>query len=288
MVSSQTALQDFLSDLQNANRSPQTLRAYRSDLQAFLSDCPDEITQINISHLRRFFAHHDLLKPATRARKQSAVARFFQWASRYQLILSNPMLLIERIVVDTSPSLPPHRGSIEAIFKRIPDHCLRDRVLFRLIFETGLRVSEALSLYIEDLDLSCDDEHMTVIGKGQIKRTLLLDDRRLVALLKRYLRHCDYHQGPVFRAQKNYQGGALRYQSAQALWEKYCRQAGMVCTLHQLRHAHATELVNNGVSLATIRKRLGHKHLQSTLRYTHLSDKVADAEIRAWRRKVRS
>jgi len=287
MVSSQTALQDFLRDLQNANRSPHTLRAYRGDLQAFLSDCPDDLAQIDITHLWRFFAQHDQLKPATRARKQSAVARFLQWASRHQLILSNPMLVVERVWVDTSPSLPPHGDTIEAIFKHIPDPCLRDRVLFRLIFETGLRVSEALSLYIEDLDLSHDDEHMTIIGKGQIKRTLLLDDRRLVALLKRYLRQCEFHQGPVFRAQKNYQGGPLRYQSVQALWEKYCRQAGIICPLHQLRHAHATELVNAGVSLATIRKRLGHKHIQSTLRYTHLSDKVADAEIRAWRRKVR-
>src|ERR1700730_18065865 len=47
---------------------------------------------------------------------------------------------------------------------------------------------------------------------------------------------------------------------------------------------HATELVNAGVSLATIRKRLGHRNLQTTLRYTEQSDAVADAELRAWRR----
>jgi integrase len=59
----------------------------------------------------------------------------------------------------------------------------------------------------------------------------------------------------------------------------------VTCTLHQLRHTHATELVNAGVSLATIRKRLGHKHLQTTLRYAAQSDATADAEIRAWRRQ---
>ncbi len=61
----------------------------------------------------------------------------------------------------------------------------------------------------------------------------------------------------------------------------------MECTLHQLRHAHATELVNDGVSLATIRKRLGHKNFQTTLRYAQQSDEAANAEIRAWRRKKR-
>ena len=58
-------------------------------------------------------------------------------------------------------------------------------------------------------------------------------------------------------------------------------------TLHQLRHAHATELVNAGVSPATIRRRLGHQDLRTTLRYAEQSDATADAEVRAWRRRER-
>ena len=54
--------------------------------------------------------------------------------------------------------------------------------------------------------------------------------------------------------------------------------------MHQLRHTYATELVNDGVSLATIRRRLGHKP-PDTLRYAEQSDATADAEIRAWRRR---
>jgi integrase/recombinase XerD len=65
----------------------------------------------------------------------------------------------------------------------------------------------------------------------------------------------------------------------------YCAKVNIDCTLHQLRHTHATELVNDGVSLATIRKRLGHKHLQTTLRDAEQADATADAELRAWRRR---
>ena len=54
----------------------------------------------------------------------------------------------------------------------------------------------------------------------------------------------------------------------------------------QDRHSHMTALVQDGVSLATIRKRLGHKHIQTTLRYAEQSDAVADAELRARRRRV--
>jgi len=102
--------------------------------------------------------------------------------------------------------------------------------------------------------------------------------------LRAYLRRTGYRHGPLFRAEKNGRGGPLRYQSAQERWQRYCERAGVPCTLHQLRHAHATELVNDGVSLATIRKRLGHKNLQTTLRYAEQADVAADAELRAWRR----
>jgi len=280
----QTALDHFLQDLQNANKSPQTIRAYRADLKAFLSHCPDDFAAIAIQHLRAFFLQHDHLKPATRARKQTSVASFLNWGYRHDLIATNPMLKVDRVSVEPEPLKPPSRDEINLIFAQIPKHQLRDQVLFKLIFETGLRISEALALHIEDLDLTLDDEHLIVMGKGQRKRTILLDDSSLVVLLKTYLKKHGYQHGALFRAHKNYQGGALRYQSAQAKWMKYCEQAGVACTLHQLRHAHATELVNDGVSLATIRKRLGHKHIQTTLRYAQLSDETADAEIRAWRR----
>lgn len=284
-MSPQDALDQFLRDLKYADKSPQTIQAYRSDLTAFVACCPEDFGAIDASHLRQFFAKHQHLKPATRARKQTSVASFLKWGDQYNLIDANPMLKIDRVQVTQELQPPPSREDIQHIFEQIPDHHLRDQLLFKLIFETGLRISEALSLYIEDLDLSLDDEHITVLGKGRRRRTILLDDPSLVVLLKQYLDKHGYQHGPLFRAHKNYRGGPLRYQSAQEKWDKYCRQAGVTCTLHQLRHAHATELVNDGVRLATIRKRLGHKHIQTTLRYARLSDKTADAEIRAWRRR---
>ena len=177
------------------------------------------------------------------------------------------------------------REPVEAILKVIPTAQQRDRLLFRLIFETGLRVSEALGVHLEDLDLTADDEHLSVLGKGGQRRTVLLDDANLVRQLRAYLKQTGYRHGPLFRAEKNSRGGPLRYQSVQERWVGYCDRAGVSCTLHQLRHTHATELVNGGVGLATIRKRLGHKNLQTTLRYAEQSDATADAEVRAWRRK---
>jgi integrase/recombinase XerD len=55
--------------------------------------------------------------------------------------------------------------------------------------------------------------------------------------------------------------------------------------LHQLRHTHATELINGGVPATTVRKRLGHRNLQTTLGYADLSDQVADDDLRSWQRR---
>jgi site-specific recombinase XerD len=278
-------LDQFLLDLKNANKSAHTIQAYRSDLRAFSQHSPDLVSDIITQHLREFFSSQSHLKPTTRARRQASLASFFDWAYRNELIQSNPMQRIDRVKVEYALQRTPNREQIEAIFKHIPQDKLRDRLLFRLLFETGIRIGEALSLYIEDLDFTQDDEQMTITGKGQHRRTILLDDPRLVVLMKNYIQQQGYQRGALFRAHKNYQGGAIRYQSARELWAKYCEKAGVKCTLHQLRHAHATELVNDGVSLATIRKRLGHKNFQTTLRYAQQSDDTANTEIRAWRRK---
>ena len=87
-----------------------------------------------------------------------------------------------------------------------------------MIAATGLRASEALGAYVEDLCVARDDEHLTVTGKGQRTRTVLLNDPALLVLLRRYLRATGYQQGPLFRAEKNHVGGPLRYASARQLW----------------------------------------------------------------------
>ncbi len=275
----------FLADLAHTNHSPQTLRAYAADLAQLCAFHQGPVNTVTAEALRAFFGRHGHLRPATRARKQAAVARFLTWAEQHDLLDSNPMRKIDRVKLDPPQPRGLERGKIEHILEAIPVRCLRDRLFFRLLLETGLRVSEGLSLYVEDLDLSLDNEHLTVVGKGGKRRTILLDDPRLVQQLQAYLKRMGYKHGPLFRAEKNGRGGPLRYQSMQERWDHYCTQAGVACTLHQLRHSHATELINGGVSLPTIRKRLGHKNLQTTLRYAEQSDETADAEVRTWRRR---
>lgn len=279
----QTATGQFVGGL---NRSPATTRAYRADLTHLQRWLQDSGKDLDAAALEVYFAAHGWAA-STQNRKQTAIERFCRWSQQHGGLDLDPTRYLER------PQIPPpyprglRRDDIERIFAVIPVRQTRDTLLFRLVFETGLRISEALNIHLDDLDLARGDEHLTVLGKGAQRRTVLLDDPRLVNALRKYLRSLDYEHGPLFQAQKNGRGGPLRYQSVQERWQAYAASAGVACTLHQLRHSHATELVNGGVSLGTIRKRLGHRHIQTTLRYAEISDASADAELRIWRRKQR-
>lgn len=279
------AVDAFLRDLEQAGRSRQTIRAYTADLR-LLTGRATELVAVTPELLRDLFAANGHLSAATRARRQAAVASFTAWAYREGLLEVDPMGRVARVKLD--PPLP--RGltpeQVQALLAAIPTDRLRDRLLFTMLATTGLRIGEALGLHVEDVVLTRDDERIGVLGKGGRRRTVLLDDRTLVRLLRRYLRERGYRHGPLFRAERGVAVSALRYQSVHDRWTAYSAGAGLMdASLHDLRHGHAQALVNGGVSLATIRKRLGHANVATTMRYAEQADEVADAEMRAWSRR---
>lgn len=280
------AISRFLSDLQRTECSPHTTRAYRTELKHLIACHTGLVGTISVDVVRAALARRDGYSPASRARTMAALNSFLTWAVKHDLLDANPLMKLNRVKVPEPGPRGVPRDQIDAVLKVIPRDHLRDQLLFRLLAETGLRITEALQLDVDDLDLTRNDEHLHVVGKGGHRRTVLLDDPKLVNLLRRYLKETQARHGPLFRAMKNGDGQSLRYQTIQVRWASYCAKAGVKCSLHQLRHSHATALVQDGVSLATIRKRLGHKHIQTTLRYAEQSDATADGELRARRRHI--
>jgi integrase/recombinase XerC/integrase/recombinase XerD len=287
-------IDDYLADLANANKPRNTIRAYRGDLIAFTAHHDGDIAALTAAPVRAFLGEITGQAPATRKRKRAAVASFCWWAVRHELLDASPMDRIDTIEVPKTLPRPAAAADVAAVLDAIcsrrprkdaPLGVLRDRVLFETAYVCGARASEACGMYVEDLDLRPDDEHARVHGKGGTVRTVLLDDRGYVALLRLYLARAGYTAGPLFRATVNGRGGPLSYDAAHSRWKKYCAAAGTGIGIHQLRHAHATELINSGVSIEVVRRRLGHASTETTQAYALLADKVADAEIRAARRR---
>ena len=281
-------IENFLTDLGNANRAALTIKNYRADLRAFTARNEGiALADITVEILRDYFVSQSGLSAATRARRQSSLAALFRWARRLGHIKENPMELLDRVRLPAPAPRGVGREAIMSVLKAIPADRIRDRLLFRLLLETGLRVGEAVSLQIEDIDLTLDDEHLFVVGKGGKRRTILLDDGTLVVMLRKYLKETGYRYGHLFRAGKNARSASISYEAVGQLWRKYCDRAGVKgINLHKLRHTHATELINDGVPLTTIGRRLGHSDPKTTTRYAVVSDRRADEEIRARRRAI--
>jgi len=142
---------------------------------------------------------------------------------RHDLLDASPMDRIGTITVPRTLPRPAGAGDVRAVLdaicsrrprKDVPLGVLRDRVLFETAYVCGARASEVCGMYVEDLDLRPDDEHARVHGKGGTVRTVLLDDRGYVALLRLYLGRAGYTAGPLFRASINGRGGPLSYDAA--------------------------------------------------------------------------
>jgi integrase/recombinase XerD len=261
-------IDDFLTDLANANKPRNTIRAYCGDLIAFGAHHDGDIAGLTAAPVRAFLGQIAGQAPATCKRKRAAVASFCKWAVRHELLAASPMDRIDTIEVPRTLPRPAAAAEIAAVLeaicsrrprKDVPVELLRDRVLFETAYACGARAAEVCGMYVEDLDLRPDDEHARIHGKGGTVRTVLLDDRGHVALLRLYLAQAGYTSGPLFRASINGRGGPLSYDAAHNRWKKYCAAAGAGIGIHQLRHTHASELkVSRIASDASFGSSRGH------------------------------
>jgi len=192
---------------------------------------------------------------------------------------------IEQVEREPRP-LPPE--TVTKILQAIPASNLRDRTLFTLLYETGIRVGEALGLLATEVDLSTDDERIRVFGKGQRERTVMLTAaRESIRLLRRHLKQSRITSGSVFRGDPRYGGSPLplEYSVVHYAWQKYCKTAGVEATIHQLRHSRASQLLQAGVPVTTVRKQLGHRNIQSTLLYAEVDQATIKQDLQHYQRR---
>lgn len=147
------------------------------------------------------------------------------------------------------------------------------RMLLQLLYASGLRISEGLSLRVQDIDSARDRMCIRVVqGKGGVDRYTLLSPT-LLALLREHCRRYQCHRRePEWLFFSPRSGAPLNPSSVQRHYAAAKREAGITKggSTHTLRHCCATHLLEAGVDLHTICTLLGHKHIETTQRYLHL------------------
>jgi integrase/recombinase XerC len=287
------AIERFLDYLRDQRRlSPETLRAYISDLaqfQAFLEDehyngsapGPEEIDALAV---RGFVAHLNRagFKRSSVARKLSAVRSFLQHAVRDGRAEIN---VAEGIPTPKVPRGLPHTLTVDEMFNLLEridggdEASLRDRALLELAYASGLRVSELVSLDLGDVDLSSGV--LRVLGKGNKERMTPFGNKAAGSLRRWMQASASLRKGDGEALFLNLRGGRLSDRSVRRILDKRLQEAAIHAHLspHALRHSFATHMLGAGADLRAIQELLGHASLSTTQRYTHVS---TDALMRVY------
>lgn len=209
-------------------------------------------------------------------RALSAVKKFYSWLEETEQIQNNPVQQLKS--AKKVHSLPPliSETQIDALLNA-PNletpHGLRDKALLELLYATGLRVSEAVNLRLEELKLH--QGMVNTIGKGNKQRIVPLGEEAC-HWLSEYIQQArplllkNNQIDKVFVSQKK---TGISRQLAWIIVKQYAEQVGILnLSPHSLRHAFATHLVNHGADLRVVQLLLGHADLSTTQIYTHVAD----------------
>lgn len=264
--------------------SRNTLESYNNDLRQFsfwlVGHSQNNRTLINAtrSDLLAFLASRvsAKIKASTTNRELSTLRRFYRFLLRQGRIQIDPSQNIE------SPKLPRHlpqslnENDVEILLTAPDVNCplgLRDRTMLEVLYASGLRVSELVSL--KNSQLSLDMGVVRVMGKGSKERLAPLGEEALM-WLKRYTENAR----PLLLGGKvsdtifvTTRGAGMTRQAFWYLIKRHAQQAGIVKPLspHSLRHAFATHLLNHGADLRVVQLLLGHADISTTQIYTHIA-----------------
>jgi len=245
------------------------MRLCRDDLYAFATWLRGRFTQTG-----------HLFKPVTVKQYTLAVAQFAGWLFRHGHLAVNPADGFELARPDRSaPRAIPTRDEMESILDAIPSQ--RESALFELMYSSGLRISEALSVELADVKL---EERILLVRQGKGKKDRYVPFSAMARLgLIRYLQNDrKAHMAGVPDEERKYlfvqSSGRLNSRYTGKRWRDAIQQAELGnrgFTVHSIRHACATHLLENGADIRYVQELLGHESLSTTQRYTTVScDKI--------------
>ncbi len=289
-------LKEFEKYLKNVKKySINTLNSYLSDINIFISYLNQEkinYKNINCDIIRSYLKYLDVnkYKSSSINRILSSLNDYYSYLEKNKIIKYNYFKDINR--PRKEKRLPnfinytEYMNLINTVQKENNEYLkIRNLLLLEILFDTGLRVSEAVNIKISDIDLK--NHSLKVLGKGNKERIVYFGDYA-VTYLEEYLalrKNIKSKDNEYLFWNKDYQ--RLTRRGAEYLINTIAKKALLKqrITPHTLRHSFATEMLNNGCDIRSVQELLGHKSLSTTGIYTHVTNEVVRQEyLKAFKR----
>ena len=289
----------FLAYLQRErDLSPNTVSAYRNDLCQFAEYLAEAaarqgssgfaLATVDRERLGGFFLHlrERGYSPASIARKVAAVRSFFQYLKRSGEVPVDPTAGLGSPEVKKALPRTASAGDVRTLLTftttRDTPEGLRDNAMLRLLYATGMRVSELVMLDLSDLDL--EDGHARVVGRGRRERLVPLDAGTLSALRGYLIDGRPYlvrNRPGEAALVVNQRGQRLTRQGFWLIMKALVKDSGLADTItpHTLRHSFATHQIGEGVALEQLRQRLGHASIATTQIYCQVAGASPEAHL---------
>ncbi|MEI7229797.1 site-specific tyrosine recombinase XerD [Pectobacterium carotovorum] len=279
----QALIEQFLDALWlERNLAENTLASYRLDLRTlaeWLAHHENGLLQVQPLDLQAFLADRveGGYKATSSARLLSAMRRFFQYLYREKLRSDDPSAVL------SSPKLPQRlpkdlsEAQVDALLNAPSIEQpleLRDKAMLEVLYATGLRVSELVSLTMSDVSLR--QGVVRVLGKGNKERLVPLGEEA-VYWIEYYLEHGRPWLLNGQTLDVLFPSSRARQMTRQTFWHRIKHYAVLASidseklSPHVLRHAFATHLLNHGADLRVVQMLLGHSDLSTTQIYTHVA-----------------
>lgn len=265
--------------------SDHTADNYLRDINGFADSVADgvRLDEVGKAQVRGFiYALHGINKPSSVARKLSALQTFFRFLVQEKVVDRNPMIGVAR---PKQGKYIPVFLSVDEVFRLMDapgqqdPFAARDKAILELMYSTGMRVAELVSLQRNALDF--ETEMVRVTGKGNRERLVPMGSPAVDALHRYFperqtLLEAGLRSGVALDPEVlfvNHRGSRLTTRSIERLVAMYAERVGLLTrvTPHALRHSFATHLLEMGADLRLVQELLGHVSLSTTQRYTHLT-----------------
>jgi site-specific recombinase XerD len=233
-------------------------------------DTPTRFSRNDIEGFMQYLAGHNMTG-VTRVRKLAAIRKFFTFLEENKILAANPTNTVKGARREEKEPNILYKEQYKALLYEASDN-IRDYAIIQTFLQTGIRLSELVSLQVEEVDL--EHRNLTVRqGKGKKDRQIPLVDDVLKAL-RNYVRYRNTElilDDDTFFLAKN--GTSMNVSTVKYLVAKYVKKAGIrkKVSVHTLRHTFGAHKADKHMSLATLQELMGHKKKETTLKYIHLA-----------------